>query len=108
MICEACKGTGVEKIFSWKVRGEMVLPCLVCDGAKMVSQEKLDRMTEGARVRNKREELGIGLRDFARLCGHSPSHVADIELGRADDEKTLKLMQFRIWECEKDKELAAG
>ena len=58
------------------------MPCVVCNGKGVVSEEREQRMERGGQFHNYRVKvLGLGLREAARLWGFSGTELSRIEQG---------------------------
>lgn len=86
--CPSCKGSKQLQIVHVKYApgysGPPIteMPCVVCNGKGVVSEEREQRMERGGQFHNYRVKvLGLGLREAARLWGFSGTELSRIEQG---------------------------
>lgn len=93
VLCPRCKGRGES--FAHINRGNHDhtwenIPCFCCNGLKLISREKLERIEEGKRLKKYKNDLGITLREFAVEYGISLSELCDYLAGEVKMPDSLK------------------
>jgi hypothetical protein len=90
--CPACKGTGnlaaiaTRKDANGPTRGQLELPCVLCEGRREIPNVQLEWVRYGALLCNYRmDRLRLGLREAADMLGMKASALSAIELGRVDN-----------------------
>ncbi|WP_432156307.1 helix-turn-helix domain-containing protein [Streptomyces sp. bgisy153] len=57
-------------------------------------------LTDGAKLRERRELRGMTLAEFAREAGYSVNHVSQVELGKSNGGLRFLRTAAAIYECE--------
>ena len=81
MNCPECNGEGATYGFCCPGFNPITLPCGLCKGQKVISEEQAKWVEYGANLREARKAARITLREGARLRGILASELSDIERG---------------------------
>ena len=88
--CPGCHGRGGHPI---PFTGGVLAECDVCEGAKHITLERLQRWQHGRKLRELRLRRGYGLTDAAQMMGISAGDLSRIERGVMDPDPKLALHQ---------------
>ena len=85
MKCPECKGEGSTTGFGCPGFKLITLPCMLCKGEKVISDEQMKWVNHGAKLKETRIAKKITLREAARLKDILASELSDIEFGRINN-----------------------
>lgn len=83
--CPECKGNGFKSGFVCPGFKPITLPCALCKGGKVISEEQMRWVEHGVKLKAARLAKRIPLRESARLQGIMASELSDIEFGRVNN-----------------------
>ena len=85
--CPRCKATGLRRVHVHRL-GWISIACDICDGAGCITDEVLERVDRGARIRYHRVEvLQMAIRERAKELGIGAGTLSDIEAGRIENKQ---------------------
>ena len=84
-ICPECNGEGSTTGFGCPGFKLITLPCTLCKGLKVITDEQAKWVEHGAKLREARLANHVSLRESARLKGILPSELSDFEFGRINN-----------------------
>lgn len=97
-LCPACKGRKGNVVLAKQTDGPcrpMQLPCYLCKGTGQVSDEQLDWIKLGQKLREDRMARDESSREAAKRLGLHPVEYSRMEHGQEDPNTLLLLQQLR-------------
>lgn len=79
--CPDCKGEGINVAFACPGFRRIEIKCFRCDGAKVIPDERLAWIEDGAKKAMARRGAGISLREKAKQMGILPEILTRMEMG---------------------------
>lgn len=91
LTCEVCDGGGrISGIGHGPEGSQWVdMECFLCKGAGEMSWQQADWRRRGRRLKERRGELGYGMRQFAEHVNVAPAMIAYMESGRMEPNESL-------------------